>query len=816
MSRTLLVVLAGVASWLLPTTAAAQGAAAAARRQFLDRHCVACHNARLLTAGLALDTVETGMAPANAAVWEKVIRKVRSGAMPPAPRPRPDASAAQAFVVGLEAEIDAAAERNPAPGRPAPHRLNRAEYANAIRDLLALDIEVESLLPPDDAGYGFDNIGDVLSLSPMLMERYLSASATVSRLAVGVSDAGPASKTYTLSKYLRQDGRMSDALPFGSRGGLAVRHTFPLSGEYTLRVRLLKNHRDQLRGMTQRHQLEVRVDGARVKLFEIGRERGASRTPADAEAMQQYVLHGDENLDLVLPISAGPHDLSVTFIERPSVPEGALGQQMSVASFGFSGAAVDDDQQPAVWTLRVDGPFKPTPGGPTPSRARLFVCRPPADAAGGSPADIACARRILSALARRAYRRPVTDADVDVLLDFFQQARPRGFDAGVELALRRILVSPEFLFRVERDPSAVGPSRVYTISDLELATRLSFFLWSSIPDDELLEVAEGGRLRQPPVLAAQVQRMLRDGRANALVENFARQWLYIRNMRLVAPDPNVFPEFDDNLREAFERETQLFLLDQLRGDRGVPDLLTADYTFVNDRLARHYGMPGVYGSHFRRVSLEGSSRRGLLGHASVLTVTSYATRTSPVLRGKWLLENVLGAPPPAPPPNVPALKENTGRNGAPLSVRERMEQHRKNPVCASCHAQMDPLGFALENFDGVGKWRAAAENGAAIDASATLPNGTVVNGPSGLREALLGTADAFVGTVAEKLLTYALGRGLDHQDAPAIRKIVRASAADGYRWSSIIRGIIESAPFRQRAAEPGASEVAGLTRSTNR
>lgn len=796
----------GVLLLVLGATLLGQDARAASpgaeRRAFLDKHCVTCHNQRLLTAGLALDTVDVDALP-ETAVWEKVVRRLRSGAMPPVGRPRPAEDAVRLFVRGVEADIDARAARNPHPGRTAAHRLNRAEYANAVRELLALDIDATSLLPPDDAGYGFDNIGDVLSVSPMLMERYMAASAKISRLAVGVSDPGPSSQTYTLSKYIRQDDRMSEDLPFGSRGGLAVQHVFPMDAEYELRVRLLKNHRDQIRGMSQWHELEVRIDGERARLFRVGRN---PTVKVDPEEMQRLILHGDEDLNLRVTTTAGPHQLAVAFVDRPAVAEGPLASELSVASFGFSGAAVDADQQPAVWTLRVDGPFNPRPATDTPSRRRIFVCRP--DEGGGvrtalaraSGAELSCARRIMSTLARRAYRRPVTDGDVKTLLAFFEQGRARGgFDVGIEVALRRMLASPEFLFRIERDPATPDASTAYRLSEIELASRLSFFLWSGIPDDELLDLAEHGQLRRG--MAQQIRRMLRDPRATALVKNFAGQWLYLRNLQGVAPDPNLFPEFDDNLREAFRQETELFFGSQLRENRSVMQLLTSDHTFLNERLARHYGVPGVYGSHFRRVSVGDNRRHGLLGHGSILTVTSYATRTSPVLRGKWLLENVLGAPPPAPPPNVPALKEVGEKGVAPSSVRQRMEQHRRNPVCASCHAQMDPLGFALENFDAVGKWRTTAEGGAPIDTRAILPNGRAIDGPAEMRAALLSDPEAFVTTVAEKLLTYAIGRGLDHHDAPAIRRIVRSAATDDYRWTTLIESVIDSVPFQMRAVE---------------
>ena len=772
-----------------------------AARTFLDTNCVVCHNATRRTANLALDELDPREAGQHADIWEKVIRKLRAGAMPPATRPRPEAHAVDEFVSHLETTIDAAAGRRPMVGRPVAHRLNRTEYANVVRDLLGFEIDAMQLLPPDDAGYGFDNIGDVLTVSPLLLERYMSAAGKIDRLATG-SATDASTQTYTLSKYLRQHDRMSEDLPFGSRGGLAVRHTFPATGDYVVKLRLLKNHRDQIRGLSQVHQLEVRLDGERVRLFTVGRSL-ADETPEQRAARTQYVLHADEAIDVRFRTTAGPHLVSAAFLARPGVTEGPLRETVSVATFGFSAdGALAATEEPALWTLQIDGPFDvATPPADavrdTASGRRLFVCHP-ADASEERP----CATEILSRLARRAYRRPIAAADLGALLAFFDEGRTRGgFEAGVELALRKVLVSPEFLFRVERDPTDAPSATPYQLSDIELASRLSFFLWSSIPDEELLEIAERGRLADPAVLEQQVARMLADPRSAALVENFTGQWLYLRNMQLVMPDPKTFPEFDDNLRDAFRRETELFLISQLGEDRSVLELLEADYTFMNERLARHYDVPGIYGSHFRRVSLPGTSRRGLLGHGSILTVTSYANRTSPVLRGKWLLENILGTPPPPPPPNVPALRESGEDGVPPSSVRERMELHRRNPVCASCHAQMDPLGFALENFDAIGRWRTTGEGGTPIDPTAVLPNGVTISGPGELARVLVEQPDRFASTVVEKLLTYAIGRGVEYYDAPAVRAIVGAAAARDYRWSSLISGVVTSAPFQMRTSD---------------
>ena len=755
---------------------------ALAQRAVLDRYCVTCHNQELRTAGLLLDQMDVQKIGAGAPVWEKVLSKLKVGAMPPAGMPRPDQSTADSLVTWLENELDAAAEANPNSGRPAVHRLNRVEYTNAVRDLLGVDIDGASLLPADDAGYGFDNIGDVLSISPLLMERYLSAARKVTQLAIGDPDARPHAQTYDVHRFLAQEDRMSEALPFGSRGGIAIGHFFPLDGEYLIKIRLKRDFSgNTIPGIAEPHQLDLRLDGSRIELFTVGGDEHDN--PAE------YARTADQGLEVRLPVEAGRRLVGVTFVKETSMPEGVLRPRL---------AGIGRDHPVSVGSVTIGGPYDPQGPGQTDSRRRIFSCRPTAPRE-----EEPCAGEILSRLARRAYRRPVTDQDVQTLLDLYREARSsRGFEAGIGMALRTLLVSPEFLFRVERDPEEVAPDTAYRISDLELASRLSFFLWSSIPDETLLDLAAAGRLKDPRELEEQVRRMLEDARSEALVSNFAGQWLYLRNMRSAAPDPAAFPSFDENLREAFQRETELFFTSMLREDRSVVDLLDADYTFVNERLARHYQIPRVYGSHFRRVSLEDQERRGLLGQGSILTVTSYPNRTSPVLRGKWLLENILGTPPPPPPPNVPALKDR-GENGEALSVRQRMEQHRANPACASCHARMDPLGFALENFDGIGRWRATSEAGTPIDPSGMLPDGTRFQGPVGLREIVLGQREQFVSTVTERLLTYALGRGVEYYDAPAIRKITREAAPDDYRWSSLISGIVRSTPFQmRRSREP--------------
>jgi hypothetical protein len=693
----------------------------------------------------------------------------------------------------LEEQLDRAAAANPNPGRPAVRRLNRSEYTNAIRDLLAIDIDGESLLPADDSGYGFDNIGDVLTVSPLLLEKYLSAARTISRLAIGGLVSRPDFATYDLSQFLLQDDRSSEDLPLGSRGGIAVRHYFPVDGEYTISIRLRRaSGGSRIIGLDKPHQLDLRVDGTRVKLFTFGGRGGGDQSDPYAavspsstgESGQGTSGLADGGLEVRIPIEAGVRLIGASFLKETS-------------------NELEDVLQPRLWdrerdraavgSLTIGGPYNGRTSRKTPSQERVLVCRPEI----GSDEE-ACANQILTLLARRAYRRPVTIADVGPLLDLYKASRTEkgSFEAGIEMAIQGMLVSPKFLFLIERDPVGNATEAPYEISDLELASRLSFFLWSSIPDDELLMLAERGQLRDPAILERQVLRMLADSRSNSLVSNFGGQWLHLRNVHSTTPDLGRFPQFDDNLREAMYRESELLFTSMLREDRSVLELLSADYTYLNERLARHYGIPNVYGSHFRRVSLKGHDRRGLLGQGSVLMVTSYGNRTAPTLRGKWLLSNILGAPPPPPPPNIPPLEEKN-KEGVLLSMRQQMEQHRANPVCASCHAQMDPLGFALENFDAIGGWR-TADAGNPIDASGKLPDGTQFQGPAGLREVLLSHPQRFVSTVTEKLLTYALGRGIEYYDAPAVRGIVRNAAANDYRWSALVLGIVRSTPFQMR------------------
>ena len=844
------------------------GASGGWQRELLDRYCVACHNGRMRTAGLALDEHDPAAVGASPAVWETVVRKLRAGAMPPAPRPRPDAATYDRFVGWLETELDRHAAANPDPGRTeAFHRLNRTEYHHAVRDLLDLEIDVAELLPADGASYGFDNIAGVLGVSPTLLERYLAAARKIARVAVGRPAPSATAEVFRLASDLPQDDWVA-GMPFGTRGGGAFRHTFPEDAEYDIRVRLARNAGDNLAIFEVPHTVEVSLDGSLVRTFTAGGPPpDAPRDSDEYRAWRDRQRNVDRDWEFRLPVQAGPRELRVTFVRKTAAYPETLRQPYLRPYTSITGG--DTRVQPYLGSVTVTGPFaaaglpagdgspaaagrglpardgsptapgrelpardgsppagvgfpagdgspaatgggRPVGGGPlaaaggpptedTPSRRRIFVCRPASDAVEAEQAD--CARRIVSALARRAYRRPVISSDLEVLLGFFDQGRREdGFDAGVEMALRWLLASPEFVLRVERDPAGVAAGESYAVSDLELASRLSFFLWSSIPDDELLDLAAAGRLREPAVLEAQTRRMLADERSLALVTSFASQWLYLRNVPAVVPDEDRFPDVGEGLRQAMRRETELFVESVFREDRNVLDLLTADYTFVNERLARHYGMPRVYGSHFRRVPVAHEARRGLLGHASILSVTSYPNRTSPVLRGKWVLENLLGTPPALPPPDVPALEETTG-SGEALSMREATERHRASPVCASCHRLMDPPGFALEQFDAVGRFRTRSAAGTPIDASGELPDGTRFDGAAGLREALVSRPERFVGTLTEKLLTYALGRGLEHYDAPAVRAVTRAAAEDGYRFSSLVVGIVESAPFRMRRAE---------------
>jgi len=768
----------------------------AASKALLDKYCVTCHNDRIKTGGLTLEKIDVANIPANAETWEKVIRKLRVGAMPPSGMPKPGASDVTALLSSLETSLDKAYAANPNPGHATLHRLNRTEYANSVRDLLSLDVDASTLLPPDDESYGFDNNADVLGVSPVLVERYVSASRKVSRLAVGDLTQGAVAQTFRTRPDLSQDKRV-EGLPLGTRGGLLMHYNFPLDGKYAIKVVLARNTVDVIRGLEEAHQIEILVDGARVFLASVG---GTADTEALVKNPAEARLAIEARLQTRVPVKAGPRTVAVTFLQRNAAEDDYILEPFIRTTLD----PVNEAGLPHIDQVVIAGPYNATGSGDTPSRRKVFVCRP-----ANASEEVGCARKILSTLARSAYRRPVTPSDLETLLTFYQSGRNQGgsFDAGIERALRLILSNPEFVFRFERDPSALAAGASYRIDDLELASRLSFFLWSSIPDDELLTLASAGKLSDPATLDGQVRRMLADPRAESLATSFAAQWLYLRNLKNIAPNPDDFPDFDDNLRQSMLTETQMFFESVVNEDRNVLDLLNADYTFVNERLARHYGIANVYGPRFRRVTLDDQTRRGLLGQGSILTVTSYATRTSPVLRGKWILSNILGTPPPPPPPNVPALKDND-EGGKILSVRERMEEHRKSAACASCHKIMDPLGFSLENFDAIGKWRAKSEDGAPIDASGVLLDGSKVDGPATLRAALMSRPDVFVSTLTEKLLTYALGRGVDYNDEPAVRAIVARAAADRYRFSDLVAGIVKSPPFRMKIkAEPESASL---------
>jgi mono/diheme cytochrome c family protein len=756
----------------LPTRQALQ--APQAHRDLVQKYCITCHNQRLKTGGLTLESLDVERPAAHAETWEKVIRKVRGGMMPPQGMPRPDAATLDGFVAHLETSLDRAAAGHPNAGpstalsasRPALHRLNRTEYGNAVRDLLDLEFDAAALLPPDDESEGFDNIAGVLKISPSLLEQYVSASRTIAAMAVGRS-AGPVSEAFRIPPDLAQDDHI-EGLPLGTRGGILIRRHFPVDAEYDVSVFLRRNIVGYMTGLEFAHQLEIAVDGERVFLVQVGGEEDNRLSDENMSAAGDAI---DRRLKTRVPIKAGPRAITVAFLRKNAAESDEPLQPHSR----------DHDLQnmngiPLIDYVDITGPVNVTGPGDTPSRRRLFTC---------APSD-ACARQILSGLARRAYRRPVTDADVQPLVALYTGARATGgFEHGIEHALRGILASPKFLYRSGSAP----------LTNYDLASRLSFFLWSTIPDEGLLKVAGQGTLSQPAVLEQQVRRMLADRRAEALVANFAGQWLMLRNLNSFQPNGQEFPDFDDNLRQAFRRETELLFESVMREDRSVLDLLTSRETFVNERLARHYGMPGVYGTHFRRVTMPGEERRGILGHGSILTVTSYPNRTSPVLRGKWILENVLGTPPPPPPPNVPSLEESADTEA--LTGRALLEAHRRNPACASCHRVMDPLGFALEHFDATGEWR-TRDAGAAIDASGQLADGTPVTGAATLRDALMKRPEQFVRTMTEKMLTYALGRGLEARDMPAVRAVARDAARQDYTFSSIVLGIVRSTPFLMR------------------
>ena len=758
-------------------------------RVFITTYCVTCHNDRLKTGQLSLEKMDFDNIPAGAEVWEKVIRKLRASAMPPQTAPkRPDQAMADAFASYLETTIDRAAAAKPNPGHATLHRLNRTEYGNAVRDVLGLEIDPTPLLPADDESYGFDNIADVLKISPSLMQRYMSASWSISRLAVGNPAIVAETATYRAKPDLSQDGHI-EGLPLGTRGGLSMRHNFPLDGEYEIRVRLWRATADVIKGLEDVNQLEVSVDGVRTRLITIG---GPTDRDLSYENSGKSAEEIDKRLTVRVQVKAGPRTVIATFLKQSDAQADDVLQpymRTNLDPLGYRGL-------PAVDRVSVAGPFKPTGAGDTPSRRQIFTCKP-----SSATEEPVCARQIISKLARKAYRRPVTQSDLDNLIGFYQRGRNEGgnFESGIEAAIQLLLASPDFLFRFEPDTANAAPGGVYRISDLDLASRLSFFLWSTIPDEELLSAAAQGLLKDPAVLERQVKRMLKDPRAKALVDNFAGQWLYLRNLKTINPDFETFPDFDDNLRQAMKKETDLFIESIIREDRSVMELLNANYTFVNERLARHYRMPGIYGTDFRRVTLKDDNRRGLLGQASILTLTSNSTRTSPVSRGKWILTNILGLPPNPPPPEIPALKEKSDA-GKPTSLRERMEQHRANPTCAGCHRAMDPIGFSLENFDAVGQWRNTDE-GVKIDPSGTLFNGTNVNGPGSLRQALTSRPEIFTGVLTEKLMTYGLGRGIQYYDMPAVRSVLKSARPTDFRFSSMVLGIVKSVPFQMKTVQ---------------
>jgi len=791
--------LAGVA--LLPAASMPAGnsafAASAAQQPVFDQqafwqttkvYCDSCHFGPRARANLNLQGLDFAHLDTNGATWEKVLRKLRTQEMPPAGMPRPTQAMYEKLVASIENERGRLAAVNPNPGRKTLHRLNRTEYQNAIRDIIAVDVDVSEMLPADDIGYGFDNIGDVLQLSPLLLERYLATARKIARTAVGDTTIPPTYQTYNVPHGRVQTTRLSETGTVGSRGGTTIRHYFPVDGEYEISLTLQQSRDNEYLGFERERKLDLRLDDKRLELFTLPKSEkkiilGAG-TPPDA------------NLKVRIMVNAGSREIGATFLKDSLLREGVIERERSdVVQSYFEGVA----------GVTVAGPFQAMGSGVTEARQKIFTCLP---ADGASEAEqAACAEKIISNLARRAYRRPVGSGDVDQLMELYKVGAEEGggFEAGIRWALQKILVSPDFLFRAEMDPENAAPGTVYRVSDVELASRLSFFLWSSIPDEELLSLAEKGELKKPEVMKAQVMRMMADKRADSLVKNFVGQWLFLRNVSRIAPDNTSFPKFDENLREALAKETELLVGSQVKEDRSVVDLLNTDYTYMNERLAEHYGIKGIYGNEFRRVKLEDTRRHGLLGQGSILAVTSYPNRTSPTIRGKWVLEQLLGTPPPPPPANVPALKDDP--NTQKMSMRERMVQHRSNPACAACHKMMDSLGFALDNFDGIGTWRDSAGLGqGAIDASGELPDGTKFNGPEGLRELLVTKKrDMFVEVFTERLLTYALGRGVEEYDYPTIRKIVREASADDQRWSSIILGIVNSTPFQMRRVKDGNS-----------
>ncbi|MSV34181.1 MAG: DUF1592 domain-containing protein [Bryobacterales bacterium] len=769
----------GVLAAGAPQQTSAGSGAVSANRALINQYCVACHNEKLKTAGIELTTPNVDNVAEHPEVWEKVLRKTRPRYMPPQGMPRPSEAAYDNLISYLERSLDQAETSKPNPGRTETfRRMNRTEYQNAIRDLLGLQMDVVALLPADDSSYGFDNV-TVGELTPTLLERYLAVAQKISRIAIGGPIRSPGGDTIVVPPDLTQEKHF-DQLPFGTRGGTVVNYTFPLDAEYTIQIRLSRDRNERVEGLRGPEQVELMMDGERIKVFTVQPPPGQD--------------HGAVDKDLVvrIPVKAGPHAIGASFLKKT----GALLETERQPYQAHYNLDRHPRVQPALYSVSVIGPYEAKGPGDTPSRRKIFVCRP------AKPADEdVCAKKVLSTFARRAYRRPVVDADLEAPLRFYKEGKKTGgFEGGVEMALRAMLVSPEFLFRVEQDPASVAPNTAYKLSDVDLASRLSFFLWSSIPDEELLDLAIAKKLSNPQMLEKQVRRMLADSRSEAMVNSFANQWLYLRNLVSTIPDGRIFPDFDDNLRQSMKRETEMFFESIMREDRSLLDLLSANYSFVNERLAKHYGIPNIYGSQFRRITFDANSNRGgLFGQASILAVTSYPDRTSPVIRGKWILSNIVGTPPPPPPPNVPPLKDN-GATGKIMTMRERMAQHRANPPCSGCHRVMDPVGFALENYDAVGSYR-TQDTGLPIDASGNLPDGNVFTGKEGLKKAILERPEMFVTTATEKLLTYALGRGLEAYDAAAIRKILRDARAGNYRFSSLVLGVVNSTPFQMRRSQ---------------
>ena len=794
----------GLVLAVVSVAADAEPARALDHSAFLRQYCITCHNDKLKSGELTLEQMDLAHPARSAEVWEKVIRKLRVGMMPPQGSPQPAADARAGVVSWLETALDRAAAEKPDPGRPLAHRLNRTEYANAIHDLLALDVDASSLLPPDDAAYGFDNVADVLGVSPVLLERYVSSAGKISALAVGDPHTAPGSETFRVRQDASQDVHI-EGLPLGTVGGILIKTTLPLDGEYVINPMYFRTNLGVMRGLEYPNQCETTVDGERVLLATFGGDADFKASLANMTTAADDI---ERRCTARLKLKAGPRQITVAFLRR-SATENPMRLQPFIRS---SADTFDPLGHPHLDRVAITGPFNSTGPGDTPSRREIFVCRP-----ASQSQELPCAEKILSRLMRRAYRGQGTQKDLDRLLALYSKGRSQGtFEAGIEMALERLLVSAKFVFRIEHDPAKIAPGSVYPVSDLDLASRLSFFLWSTIPDDELLNVASEGRLHESGVLGQQMRRMLADPKSQALVDNFAGQWLYLRNLRTIVPNSLDFPDFDDNLRQSLLEETALFFSSVLHEDRSVLDLMTGNFTFVNERLARHYGIPNVYGSEFRRIILIDDARKGLLGKGAILMVTSHADRTSPVVRGKWVLDNLLGAPPPPMPANVPPLDESSQKDGKVLTMRERMEAHRANAYCATCHKIMDPIGFAMDNFDATGAWRTkeGGTSGTPIDASGQLLDGTRINGLVELREALLKNPEIFVGTLTEKLMIYALGRGLSGGDMPVVRSIVRDAAHNDYRFSSLIAGIVRSVPFQMRIKS--AEEKPVQTASVNR